>query len=336
MFDAKALLDQLARSATEGSSADARAAHTGASGGLNDLLGQLSAAVGQKSAGTPAGTGPAGGGLSDLIARIQETAGGAAGAGGGLAETLKNVLAQSTGGLRDAANDSGLSAAARTAAERVSGGQTPDDLIARVKALVSENQLATGAVLGGIGGLLLGTKTGRNMAEDAAKLGAAALIGGLAYKAYQNYRSGKPLIGAASDEPVRAAPAGSGFEPEAMSNEAATRIIRAMIAAAAADGRIDEAESGRILAAFRKSGADKEAEAFLMREVAQPSSAAALAEGVGSEAEAMEIYAAARLAVELDTPAEQAFLAELAERLKLDKTLVAHLDAAAKGTTAAA
>lgn len=291
MFDAKALLDQITRS-----------------------VGQQ----GNASAGS-------GNGIADALARA--TQGGGQGSSG-LMETLTGVLSQAAQGVKDGANDSGLSRAASGAVTRISGGQTPDDLVGRVKSIVSDNQLATGAVLGGLSGLLLGTKTGRELAGDAAKLGAAALIGGLAYKAYQNYKSGQPLI--STGGPVPAAPAGSGFEPQAMSNDTAVRLIRAMIAAAAADGRIDERESEKILAAFRQSGADKEAEVFLRREIASPASPAALAADVRSETEALEVYTSARIAIDVDTDAERNFLADLATRLRIDSALAAQIDAAAR------
>ena len=188
MFDAKALLDQITRSVGP----QAGAAPSGAGG-----------------------AGGAGGGLADVLSRVTQD-------GGGLVGTLTGVLAQATQGVRDGANDSGLTNAARGAVTRVSG-QAPEDIVNRVTSIVSQNQLATGAVLGGLGGLLLGTKTGRELAGDALQLGAAALIGGLAYKAYNNYKSGQPMI--ATGGPVAAAPAGTGFEPQAMSNETAVRIL---------------------------------------------------------------------------------------------------------------
>lgn len=294
MFDAKALLDQITRS------------------------------VGPQADAAPGAPGGAGGGLADMLTRV--TQGGGPG-GGGLVDTLTGVLGQATQGVRDASNDSGLTGAARGAVTRVSG-QAPEDIVSRVTSIVSNNQLATGAVLGGLGGLLLGTKTGREMAGDALQLGAAALIGGLAYKAYQNYKSGQPPL--AIGGPVAAAPAGTGFEPQAMSNETAVRILRAMIAASAADGRIDERESKKILMTFRQSGADKEAEAFLAREIQSPATAAALAQGVHSETEAIEIYTAARIAIDPDTPAEQTFLADLATRLNIAPALAAQIDTAAR------
>ncbi|MBA4132021.1 MAG: DUF533 domain-containing protein [Hyphomicrobium sp.] len=297
MFDAKALLDQITRS------------------------------VGPQGGAAPDGPGGGGlgGGLADMLTRV--TQGGGQGGAGGLVDTLTGVLGQATQGVRDASNDSGLTNAARGAVTRVSG-QAPEDIVSRVTSMVSNNQLATGAVLGGLGGLLLGTKTGREFAGDAVQLGAAALIGGLAYKAYQNYKSGQPMI--ATGGPVAAAPAGTGFEPQAMSNDTAVRILRAMIAASAADGRIDERESEKILSTFRQSGADREAEAFLTREIQSPATAAILADGVRSETEAIEVYTAARIAIDPDTPAEQNFLADLAGRLRIAPALAAQIDTAAR------
>ena len=72
-------------------------------------------------------------------------------------------------------------------------------------------------------------------------MGGLALIGGLAYKAYQNHQAGKPLLDLQTQE-VLPAPPGSGFEPEAASEATALVFIRAMIAAAAGDGAIDDEE----------------------------------------------------------------------------------------------
>ena len=48
------------------------------------------------------------------------------------------------------------------------------------------------------------------------KIGALALIGGLAYKAVQNYQQGKPLIGPGQNLGLTEAPSGSGFESGAV------------------------------------------------------------------------------------------------------------------------
>ena len=56
-----------------------------------------------------------------------------------------------------------------------------------VVGLAKSNPLATGA----IAAVLLGSKTGRNLAGNAVKLGGLAVIAGLGYQAYKNYQAGQ-------------------------------------------------------------------------------------------------------------------------------------------------
>jgi uncharacterized membrane protein YebE (DUF533 family) len=180
--------------------------------------------------------------------------------------------------------------------------------------------------------LILGTQTGRSAAAAAAKIGALALIGGLAYKAYQNYSEGRPMIG--GNFMPEEAPRGSGFEPGAVTNQTATLYIRAMIGAAAADGRIDGAEQQKILGSLKQVGADAEAEEFLAQELNNPATPRELISQVRTPEEAVQVYTAARIAIEPDTQGEQAFLAELASGLGIDRQLAAHVDAAARSASA--
>jgi uncharacterized membrane protein YebE (DUF533 family) len=339
MFDAKNLLESLVRGA--GSRSRERTSDS-REGGLGDLLGQLTR-------GTDAPTregAPQSGGLGDLLRNLQSGQGGGGGLGdllrnlqqqggqGGLAETLRQVLGQATQGTREGAGRLGEATGAREAITRMSGGRSPEDLLAQLKDLMASNQLGTGAALGGLGGLLLGSRTGRSAAMSAAKLGALALIGGLAYTAYRNYSQGKPPVaGVASLNPDEA-PEGTGFEPQAVSNESAMLYIRAMIAAAAADGRIDEAEQAGIVEGLRQSGLDAEAEAFLEDELKNPASAANLAAAVGSREQALQVYTAARLAIDPDTEGERTFLSGLARALRLEGELASHVDAAARSASA--
>ena len=69
-------------------------------------------------------------------------------------------------------------------------GRSPDELVAQLKELLANNKMGAGAALGGLGALILGTGAGRSLAGSAIKLGGLALIGGLAYKALQNYQQG--------------------------------------------------------------------------------------------------------------------------------------------------
>ena len=192
-----------------------------------------------------------------------------------------------------------------------------------------------GTALGGLGALILGTGAGRSLAGTAVKLGGLALIGGLAYKAYENYQQGRPPLSAgqpAKPQALMPAPEGSGFETGAMSHDAARRCIRAMIAAAAADGRIDAGEQQRITAGLREAGIAGTAQQFLAAEIANPANVDELASGVSSPEEAVQVYTAARIAVDPDTGEEHAFLSALANALGIDRELAAQVDASARIT----
>jgi uncharacterized membrane protein YebE (DUF533 family) len=352
MFDAKALIEQIAGAAQRPSSGPGATGAPGEGGGLADLLNQITSAG--QGAGQP---GSAGGGIGDLLRNVMGNAGqGGSGAGGGLdqilgqfkdqagklgvgsgadlLDTLGKVLGQATEGVKEGAGRVGAATGARDALTKAAGGRTPEELIAEVKDLIANNQLGAGAVLGGLGGLLLGTRTGRGVASSAIKVGALALIGGLAYKAYQNHQAGKPLITGPQNAATSAAPAGSGFEPAAISNEGAIHIIRAMIAAAAADGRIDDTEYARIVSSLGGGATDPEAKAFLEKELRTPSTAAAIAASVSTPAEALQVYTAARIAIDGDNASETGFLAELAAALGIDGDLAAQVDATARSTGA--
>lgn len=249
------------------------------------------------------------------------------GMAGGLGGMVRQVLGQATQGLQDASSKSGLSTKATEVVGQVSGGKTPQDLLAQAKSMMGQNQMATGAALGGLGALVFGTSTGRSVAVSAAQLGGLALIGGLAYKAYQNYSAGKTIISA--DQAMLPAPAGSGFEADIASNETAVLFIRAMIAAAAADGHIDATERNAIIGGLKEAGFDAEANTWLENEMMNSASINDLVKGATTAELAAQVYTAARLAINPDTRAEQDFLAGLSGALGLDAELVANIDAAA-------
>jgi uncharacterized membrane protein YebE (DUF533 family) len=212
---------------------------------------------------------------------------------------------------------------------QVTGGRSAQDVVAQAKAMFDKNPAMATAVLGGLGALVFGSSTGRAVVGSAAKLGGMALIGGLAYKAYQNYQSGKPMLDIGSSPELLPAPRGTGFEAEAATEATALLFIRAMIAAAAADGAIDAEERTTILGGLREAGFDQEANEWLEQEMASPASIETLVAGAESPELAAQIYTAARIAINPDTAGEKNFLAGLSAELGLDAELVANIDAAA-------
>lgn len=269
--------------------------------------------------------------LLDALISAGSQAGAQVGQQGGLSGIgglAGQILTQATQGLGDAARQTGVQQGASDAFGRITGGKTSDQLIGQAKGVFNANPALATAVLGGLGALVFGTSSGRAIAGSAAKLGGLALIGGLAYKAYQNHQAGKPLLDLKRQE-VLPAPAGTGFEPQAASEATALTFIRAMIAAAAADGHIDEQEQATILGGLKEACLDREAQDWLARELAQPASIDTLVEAADSPELATQIYTAARIAINPDTQAEKDFLAGLAGSLGLDAELVGNIDAAA-------
>jgi uncharacterized membrane protein YebE (DUF533 family) len=195
--------------------------------------------------------------------------------------------------------------------------------------------LGSGALAGGLAGLLFGSKKMREVAGTAIQIGAVAAIGGLAYKAYQNYRQGKPIVpqsvtdmlGGASPQSMPLPTPADSIPPEYRSPEAARLLLRTMVAAAAADGHLDRVEYERIRQQLRASGLNEEEQFFLSQLIAHPSSIAELAAAATTPELRIEVYTAARLAVDRDTAVEREWLEQLAASLDLEPGLKAHLDA---------
>lgn len=193
------------------------------------------------------------------------------------------------------------------------------DKVEQAKTLVKENQFASGAALGGLLGLLVGTETGRNVAGTAVKVGTLAALGGLAWKAYQNWQG----QGAAPAEAPAAAPAPAPLDPDAEQKLAAATII-AMIQAAKADGHVDDGERAAILA--RVGELEGAAKAFLETELAAPIDVERVASLATNQQEAMHLYAASLLAMDPDQAIERAYLAALAQKLGLSADLCTEIE----------
>ncbi|MGY5778865.1 tellurite resistance TerB family protein [Rhizobium sp. LEGMi135b] len=200
--------------------------------------------------------------------------------------------------------------------------------------LARDNPMATSA----IAGVLLGTKTGRQVAGNALALGGLAAIAGLGYQAYKNYRDGNqpqpaPQSAPQAEPQFLPPPTDSGFStaPAVASNDFTLSLVRAMIAAARADGHIDDAERQRILGKVQEAGVGSEAQGFFERELANPVDLDAIVASATTEEQRVQVYTASRLAIEPDSRAERGYLDLLAGRLGLADALVDHIEATVAG-----
>jgi uncharacterized membrane protein YebE (DUF533 family) len=181
----------------------------------------------------------------------------------------------------------------------------------------------------GAGGLAAGLLLGRGGLGGLAKAGAIAAIGGLAYNAWQNHQRSQ------QSAPV---PSRDAFIPPARNREEeelGKSLVRAMIAASKADGRIDADEKDRIFKRLESMPLSAEEKAFVFDELSSPLDLDAVVSRADTPAHASEIYAASLVAMSADTPEEEQYLKSLAERLKLSPELVAEIHRSALGTTAA-
>jgi uncharacterized membrane protein YebE (DUF533 family) len=219
----------------------------------------------------------------------------------------------------------------------------------------------SGAASGFLGGLvgggaigMLGSKKGRKMATSALKVGGIAAVGALAYHAYSRYRANRSDAGAGAAVPVAAAspvaaappvaleapPAGSGFVPDAADRETSqsmgVTLIRAMIAAAKADGEIDATESRRLFGEMERMELDPEERAFLLQELSRPVDLDGIVAAAATPELAAEIYTASLMAIDVSNQAESAYLQLLASRLGLEEGLVVELQRAVGGEVGAA
>jgi uncharacterized membrane protein YebE (DUF533 family) len=175
------------------------------------------------------------------------------------------------------------------------------------------------------GGMSFGTK---------AQLGIGAL--GIAMAAYEHYTSqrtqGAPQPMPSAPPPAPSAPIApamgmpsappppppSAFDPARLPQDQADAVllVRAMIAAAAADGVVDAGERQRILQRAATAGVDAETFAFLEAELAVPKNANEIG-AMTRPGLTREAYAAAALAIDLDTESERRFLQTLGNALGL-------------------
>ena len=196
-------------------------------------------------------------------------------------------------------------------------------------------QLLTGALAGGVLGLLAGNKRVRKVATGAAgtalTLGGLAAVAAIGYTAWQRQRGG-------AGTGLQLPPPDSGFAPERApqgQDRLARGIMVAMIQGAKADGHVDAAEQARIFGQIEALALDADAKAFVMDELAAPADVTRVAAFAATPEVAAELYAAALLPMNPDTPEERQFLGRLQTELRLDPGLAGEIEDAVRAAAGA-
>jgi uncharacterized membrane protein YebE (DUF533 family) len=159
--------------------------------------------------------------------------------------------------------------------------------------------LAGGAALG-IAAMLLGGRRRNRFSRNALLLGGIGALGKIAFDAWQQ-KQGQPraLADLSDDE-------GEGR---------ARTLLYALVAAAKADGHIDDEEHSAIEAELED--APEAVKGLIGEAMARPADPEAIAAMVRDEAEGREVYAASALLCGRDHPDETAYLDRLARALGL-------------------
>jgi uncharacterized membrane protein YebE (DUF533 family) len=165
-----------------------------------------------------------------------------------------------------------------------------------------------GALLGGGGGAMGG--------------GMMGVLGSLAFSALQSQNSASTSAAPQTGGGFEQASYTKAYSSPMPANPAdvqrrAILMIRAMIQAAKADGKIDAQETQRIMGKLTEFGHDDQARAFVNNEMSRPIDIAGLVRDVQSPQEAGEVYAASLMAIEVDSQPERYYLTDLAAALKL-------------------
>ncbi|MCI3944281.1 hypothetical protein K0038_01289 [Pseudomonas syringae] len=179
-----------------------------------------------------------------------------------------------------------------------------------------------GALAAGAMGLLKG-KRSRGMGGKVLTYGGLAALGVLAYKAYNNWQASQGVSGQREPQTIDRL-------PEAEAEQHSRAILRALVAAAKADGHVDERERELIEGEFSKLSADQELQHWLHAELNKPLDPAEVARAAATPEMAAEMYIASVMLVDDEHFMERTYLDELARQLKLEPGLKAELETQVK------
>ena len=181
-----------------------------------------------------------------------------------------------------------------------------------------------GALVAGAMGLLSGNKKARKFGGKALTYGGLAALGVIAYKAYGNWQASQANAPQGEPQTIDRL-------PPAQVEQHSKGILKALVAAAKADGHVDERERALIEGEFTKLDNDRELQSWLHAELNKPLDPADVARAAGTPEMAAEMYIASVMLVDDQQEAERSYLDELAGELKINPDLQVHLERQAKG-----
>jgi len=200
-----------------------------------------------------------------------------------------------------------------------------------------------------LGGLIRSTTRGSRSGLGGLLSGGAALgILGVAMEAVEHYMNKPPSAAsppmAGSAPPLTPSMGGGPLPPppplsgkpssvpppppaasQPIEKSEAVLLIRAMIAAAHADGVIDQAERNNILQRLQSVALSPEEHTFIVQELLAPVDLGTIVDGVGTPEQAERVYTVSLMAIDVDTEQERRYLSTLADRLGLDSATVEKL-----------
>ncbi|TFH91952.1 tellurite resistance TerB family protein [Vibrio ouci] len=181
----------------------------------------------------------------------------------------------------------------------------------------SLKSLGAGAVGGGLVSLLMGSKKskklGKKLGKNTLKVGGVAVLGALAYKVYNDYQSKQTSTGTTESF-------------NAQDDYHSELILKAMIAAAKADGHVDQQEMAHIESTLEQSVADNALQQLVHEELNKPLDPAEVARLARSPQQASEVYLASLIVIDEQNFMEKAYLQELAKQLRLDGEVTYQLE----------
>ena len=180
--------------------------------------------------------------------------------------------------------------------------------------------MGKGAAIAGVLALLLGTKTGRGVTGAGLKLGTLGALGGLAYKTYQNWQ--RQQTGQTIPQTGESIESLTGPQAEQRS----LALLKAMIAAAKADGHIDAAEGAKIEDLMTKLDLESATAKLIKEELSKPLDPKDIAASADTPEAAAEIYLTSLLVIGVVNENERAYLDQLADYLKIPKDLAQQME----------